>query len=330
MARADLLKKLFSSFKHDDRELFYKIASEIIEDERKKNHGILANDLKLILNGTSQTPRNMSSFTSATPKDSDKDAALVEVIYPEKYFSDLITTEDKIEQLEQVVKEFNNWDVLVSNGVFPTRRVLFYGPPGCGKTLAAQTLATEIGIPMLYVRFDALISSYLGETSSNIRKVFEYAKNGSWAIFFDEFDAIGRSRSDATEHGEIKRVVNAFLQQIDNYRGRSLVIAATNYEQSLDYAIWRRFDETIRFDMPTNEEKLKLFSLKMKKFKGPEHVLEQYLNNLEQFSHSDIERISQIIMKQCILEGKKMYTKKDIEYAVKKQENIVSLRKTQY
>lgn len=330
MARADLLKKLFSSFKYDDRELFYKIASEIIEDERKKNHGILADDLKLILNGSFQSSRNVSSFVTNTPKDSDKDAPLAEVIYPDKYFSDLITTDEKIVQLEEVVKEFNNWDVLVSNGVFPTRRVLFYGPPGCGKTLAAKTLAAEIGIPMLYVRFDALISSYLGETSSNIRKVFEYVKNDSWVVFFDEFDAIGRSRSDVSEHGEIKRVVNAFLQQIDNYKGRSLIIAATNYEQSLDYAIWRRFDETIRFDMPTNEEKLKLFSLKIKKFKGPNYAFEQYLNNLKQFSHSDIERVSQIIMKQCILEGKKMYTKKDIEYAVKKQEGIVSLRKTQY
>lgn len=330
MARADLLKKLFSSFKHDDRELFYKIAREIIEDERKKNHGILADDLKLILNGSFQSPSNISLFTTNTPKDSDKDAPLVEVIYPDKYFSDLITTDETIGQLEEVVKEFNNWDVLVSNGVFPTRRVLFYGPPGCGKTLAAKTLAAEIGIPMLYVRFDSLISSYLGETSSNIRKVFEYAKNDSWVIFFDEFDAIGRSRSDESEHGEIKRVVNAFLQQIDSYKGRSLIVAATNYEQSLDYAIWRRFDETIRFDMPTNKEKMKLFSLKIKKFKGPDYALEQYLDNLKQFSHSDIERISQIIMKQCILEGKKMYTKKDIEYAVKRQEDIVSLRKTQY
>lgn len=330
MARADLLKKLFSSFKHDDRKLFYKIANEIIEDERKKNHGILADDLKLILNGSFQSPRTVSSFAINTPKDSDKDAPLVEVIYPDKYFADLITTDEKIAQLEEVVKEFNNWDVLVSNGVFPTRRVLFYGPPGCGKTLAAQTLAAEIGIPVLYVKFDALISSYLGETSSNIRKVFEYAKNDSWVIFFDEFDAIGRSRSDASEHGEIKRVVNAFLQQIDNYKGRSLIVAATNYEQSLDYAIWRRFDETIRFDMPTNEEKLKLFSLKIKKFKGPVHIFEQYLNNMKQFSHADIEKTSQIIMKQCILKGKKIYSKKDIEYAVKKQESIVSLRKTRY
>ncbi|HCT64212.1 MAG TPA: AAA family ATPase [Lachnospiraceae bacterium] len=330
MARADLLKKLFSSYKHNDKDMFYKIASEIIEDERKKNHGILADDLKMILNGNYQSKKNMSTFATSTPKDEDKDTSLVEVIYPDKYFSDLITTNEKIEQLEQIVREFNNWDVLVSNGVFPTRRVLFYGPPGCGKTLAAQTLASEIGIPMLYVRFDALISSYLGETASNIRKVFDYAKNDSWIIFFDEFDAIGRSRNDSSEHGEIKRVVNAFLQQIDNYHGRALVIAATNFEQSLDYAIWRRFDETIQFNMPTNDEKIKLFILKMKRFKGPEHVIEQYLNELDRFSHSDIEKICQIIMKKCILEGKKMYTKNDVEYAVKKQESIVALRKTQY
>ena len=307
MARADLLKKLFSSFKQEDKDTFYKIASEIIEDERKKNHGILADDLRMILNGNYQPKRPMSSFSTNTPKDNDKEIPLVEVI-----------------------KEFNNWDVLTSNGVYPIRRVLFYGPPGCGKTLAAQAISAEIGIPMLYVRFDALISSYLGETASNIRKVFDYAKNDSWVIFFDEFDAIGRSRNDAAEHGEIKRVVNAFLQQLDNYKGRSLVIAATNFEQSLDYAIWRRFDETIRFDMPLNDEKIKLFSMNLKRFKGPEHVFEQYINEMGAFSHSDVEKVCQIIMKICILEGKKIYTKKDIEYAVKKQERIVSLRKTQY
>ena len=329
MARADLLKKLFSSFRQDDKEMFYTVATEIIEDEKKKNHGILANDLKLILNGNYQMKKT-NTLSPSTPKDKDRDMSLVEIMYPEKYFSDLIVSEEKIDQLEQIIKEFNNWDVLVSNGVFPIRRALFYGPPGCGKTLSAQALAGELGIPMLYVRFDALISSYLGETASNIRKIFDYAKKDSWLIFFDEFDAIGRSRNDSTEHGEIKRVVNAFLQQIDNFKGRSLIIAATNFEQSLDYAIWRRFDETIRFDMPSNEEKTKLFDLKMNRFKGPSHVIEQYLNELEAFSHSDIEKVCQIIIKRCILEGKKIYTKNDIEYAVEKQKKNVSLRKTQY
>lgn len=331
MARADLLKKLFSSFKHDDKDTFYKIANEIIEDERKKNHSILADDLKMILlNENSIMKRPSNVFSAKTPKDPDKDAPLVEVIYPEKYFSNLVTTHEKLSQLEQIVKEINNWDVLTSNGVFPTRRVLFYGPPGCGKTLAAQAISSEIGIPLLYVRFDALVSSYLGETASNIRKVFEYAKNDSWVIFFDEFDAIGRSRNDISEHGEIKRVVNAFLQQLDNYKGRSLVIAATNFEQSLDYALWRRFDETIRFDMPSNDEKIALFALNMKRFKGPEHIFQEYLGRMKSFSHSDVEKVCQFIMKQCILEGRKIYTKKDIDYAVDKQEAIVLLRKTSY
>ena len=108
MARADLLKKLFSSFKQEDKDSFYKVASEIIEDERKKNHGILADDLRMILNGNYQPKRSMSSFSSNTPKDSDKEIPLVEVIYPEKYFSDLIITDEKTMQLDQIIKEFQD------------------------------------------------------------------------------------------------------------------------------------------------------------------------------------------------------------------------------
>jgi len=331
MARADLLKKLFSSFKQNDTDSFMRAANDIIEDERKKNHTILADDLKMIINNGSNYPRqSMTTYSVGAPKDNGKEVALFEIMYPEKYLTDLVVSDEKIQQIEQIIKEFTNWDVLFSNGVFPTRRVLFYGPPGCGKTLASQAIAAEIGIPMLYVRFDALISSYLGETASNIRKVFDYARNDSFVIFFDEFDAIGRSRNDQFEHGEIKRVVNTFLQQIDNFKGRSLVIAATNFEQSLDYAIWRRFDETIRFDMPTDEEREAIFKLKIKRFNGPDHVIREFMVNMAKFSHADMEQICQTIMKQCILEGRKIYSKKDIEYAVNKQVRIVSLRKTQY
>lgn len=329
MARADLLKKLFISFKRDDKDTFYKIADEIIADERKKNHGILADDLKKIINSSYKTSQNLMSF-SMKQVNSNDDFPYAEVIYPEKYFSDLIIADEKLEQLKQVIREFHNWDVLLSNGVFPSRRLLFFGPPGCGKTLAAQSIAGELGLPLLYVRFDAIISSYLGETASNIRKVFDFAKKDSWVIFFDEFDAIGHSRNDTREHGEIKRVVNAFLQQIDNYSGRSLIIAATNYEQSLDYAIWRRFDETIKFNMPSVTEKIEVFKLNLKRFMGPEYVVTEFLNQMKEFSHSDVEKVCQIIAKSCILDGRKIYGKRDVEYAVKKQCKIVSLRKTQY
>ena len=187
-----------------------------------------------------------------------------------------------------------------------------------------------MGLPLLYVRFDAVISSYLGETASNIRRVFDYAKNDSFVIFFDEFDAIARSRNDSYEHGEIKRVVNTFLQQLDNFKGKSLVIAATNFEDSLDYAIWRRFDNTLRFDMPSNDERTKLFSLGLKQFQGPVHVVSNFTGQMEGFSHSDVAQVTNRIKKHCILAGKRIYTKKDIEQAIHQQKHLVSLRKTQY
>lgn len=330
MARADLVKKLFSSYKNNNDEMFIKTANEIIDDEIKKNHKILAEDLRAILRSEGVKKKNISTFSSQTPRDKDKDVPLVEVVYPEKYFSDIVTTESIREQLEKVILEFRNWDVLMSNGVFPIRKILFYGPPGCGKTLSAQALASEMGIPLLYVRFDAVVSSYLGETASNIRKVFEYAKNESWIIFFDEFDAIGRSRDDATEHGEIKRVVNTFLQQIDNYKGRSLIIAATNYEKSLDYAIWRRFDETINFQMPSYTEQKKLLELKLNQFKGPIHIFDENKSKMTNFNHSDIAKVAENIMKKCILRGNRVYSKKDIVEAITQQEQNVKLRKTEY
>ena len=218
----------------------------------------------------------------------------------------------------------------MSNGVYPTRRVLFYGPPGCGKTLTASAIASEIGLPLLYVRFDAIISSYLGETAGNIRKIFDFVNGDSYVMLFDEFDAIARSRNDQYEHGEIKRVVNTFLQQIDSFKGRSLIIAATNFEQSLDYAIWRRFDNTLRFDLPDNDEKIRLFNLKLKQFKGSENIIVEFLPHMEHFSHSDVEQAAVTVMKQRILDGRRMYTKKDIEQAILQQEKLVLLRKTQY
>ena len=331
MARADLLKKLFSSYNNDDRELFIKTAYELIADERKKNHSILADELEMVLNGgKKQYRQSISAMKTVAAQNSDKEDRLVEIVYPDKYFDDVVLPQEKALQLEEVIREFQNWDILISNGVGPINKLLFYGPPGCGKSLSASILAAEIGIPLMYVRFDALVSSYLGETASNIRKVFDLAKSDSFIILFDEFDAIGRSRNDATEHGEIKRVVNTFLQQLDNFKGRSIIIAATNFEQSLDYALWRRFDDTIRFDLPSNDEKIKLFALKLKQFNGPSYAFETFLSATENFSHADIENICKIIMRKCILAGKRNYSKKDIEYAVEKQKQMVALRKSQY
>jgi AAA+ superfamily predicted ATPase len=331
MARSDLIKKLFSSFKINDRDGFVKTANEIIEDERKKNHVILADELRMIIsNGTTFIHKGVSTLSASSSNSKECEAALYEIIYPDKTLSDVVLTDENRLKIEQIICEFLNWDVLISNGVYPTRRVLFYGPPGCGKTMTAGAIAAELGLPLLYVRFDAIISSYLGETAGNIRKVFDFVNGNSYIMLFDEFDAIARSRNDQYEHGEIKRVVNTFLQQIDNFKGQSLVIAATNFEQSLDYAIWRRFDSTLRFDMPDKKERVRLFNLKLKQFNGSENIITEFISEMDNFSHADVERAALAVIKQCILEGRRMYNKKDVEHAIRQQKEMVSLRKTQY
>lgn len=179
---------------------------------------------------------------------------MLEIKRPDRYLDDLVLEEATRSLLDRLLREFREWEVLLTNGLRPVRRVLFCGPSGCGKTVTAEALAAELGLPLLYVRFDAVVSSPLGETAANLRKVFDYARRGQWVMLFDEFDAIGRSRDDITEHGEIKRVVNSFLQIMDNFDGRSLIIAATNFEQVLDPAVWRRFDEVIRFERPGDNQ----------------------------------------------------------------------------
>ena len=218
MARADLLKQLFRAYRESDRESFMDAACSIADEERKKHHSALANELLRILNNgvVAATPSLRGTF-QPPPRDHEKRAPLLEIRYPDRYFRDLILNTGTKEILLKVMREFRQWDILEANGLRPSHKLLFCGPPGCGKTATAEVIAAELGLPLAYIRFDSVVSSLLGETASNLRKVFEYIHEETWVVLFDEFDAIGRSRDDVTEHGEIKRVVNAFLQMLDNF-----------------------------------------------------------------------------------------------------------------
>ena len=141
----------------------------------------------------------------------------------------------------------------------PKQRILLCGPPGTGKTLSAKIISSVIGYPLVYVLFDSIISSFLGQTASNLRKIFNFIEDGKYVVLFDEFDMVGKKRDDPQEHGEIKRVVNNFMQMLDNYNGDSIIVAATNHQQLLDTAVWRRFDEVLLFDLPNTQQRKKLF-----------------------------------------------------------------------
>lgn len=318
MARADLLKKLILSYQKGDDQAFREAAAEIILEERKKHHLILANELEKILNNGS-TERNQSpnlvSF-EPPPQDVDRQTALLEVKFPSRYLEDLVLSQEIRGLLERLIYEFREWEVLQANGLGPVQRILFCGPSGCGKTATAEAIASELGLPLLYVRFDAVVSSLLGETAANLRKVFDYSRRGQWVIFFDEFDAIGRSRDDPTEHGELKRVVNSYLQIMDNFQGRSLIVAATNFEQVLDPAIWRRFDDVIRFEKPGDEELHSLIRKRLRPLKHSVSQIRELVQSLSGSTYADAERICLDIRKSCVLRGEHKVRKSDILEAI--------------
>jgi SpoVK/Ycf46/Vps4 family AAA+-type ATPase len=312
------MKKLLRSYQRRDDQAFRATAQEIAQEERKKHHPVLANELERILeNG--ESPSNgwntgLAPF-EPPPKDIEGRGPLFEAKYPERYLEDLVLDESVRRSIDLLVQEFYAWDTLQANGLLPARRVLFCGPPGCGKTATAEALSAEFGLPLLYVRFDAVVSSLLGETAANIRKVFDYARRGQWVVLFDEFDAIGRSRDDATEHGEIKRVVNSFLQIMDGFNGRSLVIAATNFEQALDPAVWRRFDDVVRFGKP-DEKHLALFVRKrLAPARFQDAQVDTLVDKLSGLSFADAERVCLDIRKLGVLRGDRKVREDDIAEA---------------
>ena len=231
--------------------------------------------------------------------------------------------------IEEMLEEHRRSDVLRSYGMRPSGKVIFFGPPGCGKTLAAEVVAFELDRPLAIVRLDALVSSFLGETAANLRKVFEFIANHSLVVLFDEFDAIGKERGDSAEHGELRRVVNAVLQMMDAYDGKSLILAATNHESILDSAIWRRFDEAIEFPLPNRSQLTLLLKLKLRGIRRQfELDDEELLLEFEGKSGADLERVVRRAVKRMILRGQEFLTIKELRSAsfAKDFENINYLK----
>ena len=206
--------------------------------------------------------------------------------------------------VEGILREHNREEVLKAHGLRPSDRVLLCGPPGCGKTLTAEAIASDLGRPLAVVRTDSVVSSFLGETAANLRKVFDFAAASPMVVLFDEFDAVGKERDDASEHGELRRVVNAVLQMLDSYDGRSLIAAATNHEGMLDSAVWRRFEEVLFLKPPTAAELRRLLAVKLRgvrrEFEIGEVVDRGWFKGA---AHADVERIVRRAVKEMVLAG---------------------------
>ncbi len=275
--------------------------------------------LRILENG-GPTVRPVRSVNSeSVPRDRERQTCLVDVRQPDRHLQDILLAKDSAAAVERVLHEYRKVELLRVHGLQPATKLLFCGPPGCGKTLCAEIIAAELGLPLLYTRFDAIVSSYLGETAANLRKVFEYASSGRWVVLFDEFDAIGKARDDATEHGELKRVINSFLQLLDGFTAPSILIAATNHEQLLDPALWRRFDEILMFPRPAAHEIRSLLGMKLKNFPRSGLDLKAMATRLKGMSHADVERVCLDAIKATILQDKDSVDGETFDRSVEQQ-----------
>ena len=223
---------------------------------------------------------------------------------PVRGLDDIVLSRPNRLLLDGILREHNREDVLRAHGLRLVDRVLLCGPPGCGKTLAAEVLAAELARPLAIVRTDSVVSSFLGETAANLRKVFDFAASAPMVVLFDEFDALGKERDDASEHGELRRVTSAVLQMFDSWTGRSILVAATNHESMLDTAVWRRFEEALFLKPPTAAELCQLLTVKLRGVR-PEFTISEVLK-LGWFKgkpHADVERAIRRAVKEMVLAG---------------------------
>lgn len=332
LMKSDFLRELFEAFVEKNEDRFLQIANQLIDEEEKKNNTLLAKDLRKIINNSPNLIKKTKTFSKfkhdiPIPRDMTKGFPLIEIKEFYLTFDDIILNQDVSTRLEYLVKEMKSIDLLKSYRLNPKQKYLFCGPPGTGKTMTAKVISSVLNIPLVYVRFDSLISSFLGETATNMRKIFDFIEYGEWVVLFDEFDIVGKKRDDPHEHGEIKRVVNNFMQMLDNYQGSSIIIAATNHQKLLDPAIWRRFDDIIYFDLPDKDRRFKLFEKYLKVMKKDKSVDIIKLSELtDNFSGSDIAQICEDSLRRNVIDSKEELTQQNliqsIEYQKKRKKII--------
>ena len=256
MASAEQIKALLKSYLDGDDDRFFSVAMQIAAHEARLGHGKLATDLRSMIDQAKRLRITDGPVPIGRPR--GELANLLEASYPRTRLGEMIVGNDLSEQIGRVIREHRHAAIILEHGFALRRKLLLVGPPGTGKTLTASVLAGELGLPLLQIRLDGLITKYMGETAAKLRQVFDATSQTRGVYFFDEFDAIGSQRGLMNDVGEIRRVLNSFLQMIEHERSHSMIIAATNHPNLLDTALFRRFDDVLHYELPDRSQIAKL------------------------------------------------------------------------
>ena len=294
--------------------------------EAKLGHGKLAEELRDMIDSAKARLGHDGSgklvpIGSAT-KPRGELANLLSVTYPANRLSDMVLDEKASHQLHRIIKEQRLLARIKEHGLSPRRKLLLVGPPGTGKTMTASALAGELGIPLFLVRLDSLITKFMGETAAKLRQVFDAIADLRGVYFFDEFDAIGSQRSMGNDVGEIRRVLNSFLQMIEHDHSNSLIIAATNHPEVLDYALFRRFDDVVEYHLPTSNQALDLIRSRLSSFVPKPFKRDGLAEQAQGLSYAEISRAVDASIKEAIMHDEPRVQRLALEHALEERRLI--------
>jgi SpoVK/Ycf46/Vps4 family AAA+-type ATPase len=320
--KADLLKRLFRAVSMNSAADLERLCAQVVDEERKLGHENLAEQLQRILEEPAKHtkrggyPEDDARALGTLPKSKRTSDPLVTFRPTETLRHHMVLAASVERRFQRVENEYAARDRLNRFGFVHKRQVLLYGPPGCGKTLGAERLAYNTGLPFYRVRFDSLISSLFGESASNLRRVFDMAGEQPCLLLLDECDFIARSRKNTNDVGEIPRIVNTLLQLMEDFQGSGIIVAATNLTTALDEAMFRRFDDVFEVPLPGPKEVDRLLHESMSSLKTKGLDLQHVVAQMHGQSAAQIVKVAQDCCKLAILEGRDFVTAADFEQAL--------------
>ncbi|MBL3600970.1 MAG: ATP-binding protein [gamma proteobacterium endosymbiont of Lamellibrachia anaximandri] len=320
MASANQLKALLQSHADGDDAQFYSIAMQLAAHEAKLGHGRLAKELRALIDEAKSGNPQVSTAPLAKPR--GELSGLLSVDYPKLRMGDMVLASSVSERLKRLIKEHKHVRKLRSHGLAPRKKLLLTGPPGTGKTLTASVLAGELGLPLFVVRLDSLMTKFMGETAAKLRLIFDAIQQTRGVYLFDEFDSIGSHRGLTNDVGEIRRVLNSFLQMVEQDDSDSLLVAATNHLELLDHALFRRFDDVVEYHLPEPRETIETLKSKLASFKKGRIAWSKIAEVANGLSYGELTTACEDAIKDVIIHSREKITQADLIRSLKDRHTL--------
>lgn len=315
MATADQIRSLVKAYSQHDDQKFKTVVLQIAAHEAKLGHGSFAQELK----------KDASSIgKSAAIFKMQNSNPMLQMSMPSVELSELFTDDSVHSKIERILLEYRNRNKLYKSGLSNRRKILLEGAPGTGKTMTASIIASELQLPLYTVQMDKLVTKFMGETSSRLRQIFDSMDTSAGVYLFDEFDAIGADRLMDNEVGEMRRILNSFLQFIENDVSDSIIIAATNNPKMLDKALFRRFDDVIHYELPNDAQIRQLFDYKLEGYQDGSICSKEVIEAARGLSQAELTIVAEDAIKESILYGKNINSLMLISLLNDRRNNYVS------